>query len=135
MIVGIGVDCTSVSRLAASIQRPHFVQRVFGQAEQALLQSRGGRAAETAAANFAAKEAFLKAVGTGLGGFALADIQAVRRESGRASSQRRPCHSISASANRVVRISRGSPQASVTARASCSVRNERSGVCSARVKI
>ena len=63
MIVGIGVDCTSVSRLAASIQRPHFVQRVFGQAEQALLQSRGGRAAETAAANFAAKEAFLKAVG------------------------------------------------------------------------
>lgn len=82
MIVGIGVDCTSVSRLAASIQRPHFVQRVFGQAEQALLQSRGGRAAETAAANFAAKEAFLKAVGTGLGGFALADIQAVRRESG-----------------------------------------------------
>ncbi len=82
MIVGIGVDCTSVSRLAASIQRPHFVQRVFGQTEQALLQSRGGRAAETAAANFAAKEAFLKAVGTGLGGFALADIQAVRRESG-----------------------------------------------------
>lgn len=82
MIVGIGVDCTSVSRLAASIQRPHFVQRVFGQAEQVLLQSRGGRAAETAAANFAAKEAFLKAVGTGLGGFALADIQAVRRESG-----------------------------------------------------
>ena len=67
MSVGIGVDCTSVSRLAASIQRPHFVQRVFGQAEQALLQSRGGRAAETAAANVAAKEAFRKAVGTGLG--------------------------------------------------------------------
>ena len=76
MIVGIGVDCTSVSRLAASIQRPHFVQRVFGQTEQALLQSRGGRAAETAAANFAAKEAFLKAVGTGLGGFALAFFMA-----------------------------------------------------------
>ncbi len=82
MIVGIGVDCTSVSRLAASIQRAHFVQRVFGPAEQALLESRGSRAAQTAAANFAAKEAFLKAVGTGLGGFDLADVQAVRRESG-----------------------------------------------------
>ena len=37
---------------------------------------------ESAAADFAAKEAFLKAAGTGLSGFALDEIQAVRRESG-----------------------------------------------------
>lgn len=37
---------------------------------------------ERLAANFAAKEAFLKATGLGLAGFALADIAALRRESG-----------------------------------------------------
>ena len=40
------------------------------------------RRAASAAANFAAKEAFLKACGKGLGGFALADIQVLRAESG-----------------------------------------------------
>ncbi len=37
---------------------------------------------ESLAANFAAKEAFLKATGKGLSGFALADIAALRKESG-----------------------------------------------------
>ena len=36
----------------------------------------------TSAANFAAKEAFLKAAGVGLGGFSLGDIQVLRQESG-----------------------------------------------------
>lgn len=82
MIKGVGVDTARVSRLAASIRRPHFVKRVFGEAEQALLARRPGREGETAAVGFAAKEAFLKAAGTGLGGFALAEIQALRNESG-----------------------------------------------------
>ena len=55
-------------------------------------------------------------------------------ESGIESSHCRPRHVISASAKRVVRISRGSPSAPVAARASASVLNERSGVSSARVK-
>ena len=37
---------------------------------------------ESAGANFAAKEAFLKACGTGIGGFALCEIQVLRKESG-----------------------------------------------------
>ena len=48
-----------------------------------MLAARSGKAKwETAAANFAAKEAFLKACGKGLGGFALAEIAVLRRESG-----------------------------------------------------
>lgn len=82
MIRGMGMDLASVTRLAHSIEKEHFVQRVFGQQEQRLLCERGTRAAQTAAANFAAKEAFLKAAGTGLGGFALREIQALRLESG-----------------------------------------------------
>lgn len=76
------MDLTSVSRMARSIEKEHFVQRVFGEEEQQLFAQRAGRAAQSAAANFAAKEAFLKAAGTGLGGFALRDIQALRLESG-----------------------------------------------------
>ena len=76
------MDLTSVSRMARSIEKEHFVQRVFGEEEQQLFAQRAGRAAQSAAANFAAKEAFLKAAGVGLGGFALRDIQALRLESG-----------------------------------------------------
>lgn len=83
MIQGIGVDCTQVERIAKSMQRSSFVKRVYSEGEQALFAQRGEkRAAESAAGCFAAKEAFMKACGVGLGGFALADIAALRRESG-----------------------------------------------------
>ena len=83
MIFGIGTDLCAADRMAAKLQKPAFVQRVFSPAEQALLNGRGGtHRAETAAANFAAKEAFLKAAGTGLGGFALSDLAVLRTESG-----------------------------------------------------
>ena len=59
MIFGIGTDLCAADRMAAKLQKPAFVQRVFSQAEQALLNERDGtHRAETAAANFAAKEAF-----------------------------------------------------------------------------
>ena len=56
-------------------------------------------------------------------------------ERGRNSSHRSPRQAISASAKRVVRIRRGSPSGPAAARASASVRNERSGVSSARAKV
>ena len=61
MIFGIGTDLCAADRMTAKLQKPAFVQRVFSPAEQALLNERGGtHRAETAAANFAAKEAFFK---------------------------------------------------------------------------
>ena len=60
MIMGIGVDMVSEARVARSIKRPGFLEKVYGPAERALLESRGMRP-QTAAANFAAKEAFGKA--------------------------------------------------------------------------
>ena len=66
-----------------SLSRAGFAAHVFSGAERALLDSRRGAArAQTAAANFAAKEAFLKACGTGLSGFALAEIGVLREASG-----------------------------------------------------
>ena len=71
MIFGIGIDLCDAGRLEKSLAKQSFLDHVFAPSEQALLASLGEkRRAETAAANFAAKEAFLKAAGTGLGGFA-----------------------------------------------------------------
>ena len=77
MIMGIGVDMVSEARVARSIKRPGFLEKVYGPAERALLEGRGMRP-QTAAANFAAKEAFGKALGTGL----LCEAEALRDENG-----------------------------------------------------
>lgn len=83
MIFGIGTDLVKVERMQKSLQSAAFCSRVFGPEEQAFLQGLSEKhRAESAAACFAAKEAFLKACGKGLGSFALADIQALRKESG-----------------------------------------------------
>lgn len=83
MIAGIGIDSTKVERIAKSMEKETFVKKVFGKQEQEFLSTRkGSLKAESAAANFAVKEAFLKAVGTGLGGFALHEIETLRQSSG-----------------------------------------------------
>lgn len=82
MIAGIGVDMADEARVARSIARPGFLEKVYGPAERALLKCRGMRP-DTAAANFAAKEAFGKALGTGLlREFALCEAEALRDENG-----------------------------------------------------
>ena len=79
MILGVGIDLCDAGRMEKSITRQSFLDHVFAPEEQALLAALGDKhRAETAAANFAAKEAFLKAAGTGLGGFAMPEL-AVRR--------------------------------------------------------
>lgn len=83
MVVGLGMDLCQIERMEKSMESPAFWQRVFGARERAALEALSPhRRAESAAACFAAKEAFLKAAGVGLGGFALDEIEALRRESG-----------------------------------------------------
>ncbi|MDD3428834.1 MAG: holo-ACP synthase [Oscillospiraceae bacterium] len=78
---GIGVDTATVARIEKSMKSEAFLKRVFSQEEQNLFLTKA-HFAQTAAANFAAKEAFLKATGNGLGAFALCEIAALRKESG-----------------------------------------------------
>lgn len=83
MILGVGIDLCDAQRIEKSMAKQSFCDYVYAPAEQALLESLSGkRRAETAAANFAAKEAFLKAAGTGLGGFALSELALLRAENG-----------------------------------------------------
>lgn len=83
MILGVGIDLCDAHRIEKSLEKQSFVDYVYAPAEQVLLAGLSGkRRAETAAANFAAKEAFLKAAGTGLGGFALAELALLRAENG-----------------------------------------------------
>jgi holo-[acyl-carrier protein] synthase len=64
-IIGSGIDATEISRIAEAIERygDRFVHRVFTDEEIAYCRSR--RDASSFAARFAAKEAAMKALGTG----------------------------------------------------------------------
>ena len=83
MIVGTGVDIAEVPRIAAAIERfgNRFVKRIFTDNEIRYCESKANKA-ERYAARFAAKEAALKAIGTGWrNGIAWRDVE-VRREPG-----------------------------------------------------
>src|SRR5947209_10320198 len=66
MIVGTGVDLAEVPRIRASVERfgPRFVDRIFTPAEIAYVERKANKF-ERYAARFAAKEAGMKAIGTG----------------------------------------------------------------------
>ena len=66
MIIGIGTDIIEISRVRQAVGREIFKQKVFSAAEQNYCESRGKQKYSSYAARFAAKEAFFKALGTGI---------------------------------------------------------------------
>lgn len=65
MIVGIGTDIVTVSRMAEKLTRGNgFKEKVFAPVEVAYCEAKANPA-QHYAARFAAKEAFAKAMGTG----------------------------------------------------------------------
>jgi len=85
MIVGTGIDIAEVPRIAASIERfgNRFLQRIFTEGEIRYCESKANRV-ERYAARFAAKEAAMKAIGTGWShGVAWRDIEVCREPGGR----------------------------------------------------
>lgn len=80
MIIGVGVDLVEVERLKRSRYGERLLDRLFTQYERDEC-GEGPSAWLSLAARFAAKEAVLKALGTGLrGGMSWQDIE-VRRDS------------------------------------------------------
>lgn len=60
-----GVDSVEVARIERSMKRPSFCRRIFAEEELEYFAAKGDPA-QSAAGHFAAKEAFLKAMGTGI---------------------------------------------------------------------
>lgn len=80
---GIGTDIVGVERLAGSLRRSTaFAEAVFSPEERRYCEAQA-RPAQHFAARFAAKEAFLKALGRGIfDGIALPDIEVVAGPAG-----------------------------------------------------
>lgn len=81
MIVAVGVDHAEVDRIARAVDHPRwgqrFRRRVFTPGEIEYCERRR-RYAESFAARFAAKEAVMKALGTGMRGVSWQEIEVVR---------------------------------------------------------
>ena len=76
MILGIGLDLCDIGRIKEAIENEHFLERVYTPAERERIRAASAvRRGEIAAGLFAAKEAVSKALGTGLVGIELSDIE------------------------------------------------------------
>ena len=85
MIVGTGIDIAEVPRIASSIERfgERFLRRVYTEGEMRYCDSKANRI-ERYAARFAAKEAAMKALGTGWNhGVRWRDVEVCRQPGGR----------------------------------------------------
>ncbi len=91
MIVGLGVDIAEVHRVEAAMRRhgEAFLKRIFTPAEIAYCERHRNKY-ERFAGRFAAKEAAMKALGTGWGrGVRWLDIEVVRLPGGKPALQLR----------------------------------------------
>jgi len=85
MIVGTGIDIAEVDRIKATIERfgRRFLERVFTPDEIRYCESKANKA-ERYAGRFAAKEAAMKAIGTGWSrGVTWQDVEVQRSPGGR----------------------------------------------------
>ena len=82
MIVGIGIDIIESSRIQEKIRRKLFKEKVFSPSEIDYCEKQKKRI-QHYAVRFAAKEAFLKAIGMGLAaGYDLHEIEIAHLQSG-----------------------------------------------------
>ncbi len=77
----VGIDTVEITRIQKALEIPGFKEKVYSPAELEMLEKKG-RPAQSFAANFAAKEAFSKALGTGVVGFALKEVSVLRDAKG-----------------------------------------------------
>lgn len=92
MLIGVGCDVIEIARVAKAMERRAFVERVYAPEEIAYCEGRGKQAASSFAARFAAKEAVLKALGTGLRGGELTEIVITNDDLGKPSVQLKGYH-------------------------------------------
>ncbi|MGL5961015.1 MAG: holo-ACP synthase [Cetobacterium sp.] len=80
--LGIGNDIVEIERIEKAISKKGFKDRVFTVKEIEQIETKGGKA-ESYAGRFSAKEAISKALGTGVRGFNLVDIEILNNSLGK----------------------------------------------------
>jgi holo-[acyl-carrier protein] synthase len=110
MIVGVGVDLIEVTRIRHIIEDPRigprFRGRVYTEAEIRYCENKGRAKYESYAGRFAAKEAVMKAMGSGWGKrVGWQDIEVVRAPGGRPEIALRDKASVLAGRLAIVRLS------------------------------
>jgi holo-[acyl-carrier protein] synthase len=85
LIVGIGIDIVELSRIEKLVEHEKFINRILTKNEQVLFQSLSlQRRIEFLAGRFAAKEAYSKAKGTGIGkALSFQDIEILKDKNGK----------------------------------------------------
>ena len=92
MIRGLGLDLCEINRMGKLLDDERFLKRFFSEQEICYIRGKGRNAAQTMAGVFAAKEAFSKALGTGIVAFDLKEVSILHDEAGR------PVYSLSGDA-------------------------------------
>lgn len=83
MIFGIGTDIIEIDRVKKALERnPKLLNRLFTDYEIAYFKKRNMQT-QHIAGSFSAKEAIVKAMGTGLRGFCWKDVEVLRGSSGK----------------------------------------------------
>lgn len=83
MIQGIGNDIVEIARIEKAIKNESFKKRVYTENEIELLEKKGAVKVASYAGRFSAKEAISKAMGTGVRGFNLIDIEILNDKFGK----------------------------------------------------
>nr|WP_315104346.1 holo-ACP synthase [uncultured Catonella sp.] len=79
MIIGIGTDLIEKERVKKACEKDAFLSYVFTEAEIELIRKK----ADSAASNWAVKEAVAKAMGTGFLGMKIKEIEVLRDDFGK----------------------------------------------------
>jgi len=83
MVLGLGVDIVEIERMRLALaRRPRLKQRLFSEEEQHYCEQKAHPDIHYAL-RFAAKEAVLKALGTGFSGMNFLDVEVMHDEKGR----------------------------------------------------
>ena len=80
-MLSVGIDLIEIKRIKKSMRNPRFCKFILGDTEFNQLQKRGFPP-QSVAASFSAKEAFAKAIGTGIKHFKLSEVELLRQENG-----------------------------------------------------
>lgn len=78
----VGIDTVEIERIKELINKERFLERVFSEEEIREFSLRNNKPEHIAAA-FASKEAFSKAIGTGVSGFKLTEVSLLHFENGK----------------------------------------------------